>query len=251
MPPLRITRAGLVGTVLALVVAATCVRLGFWQLHRLAERRARNAAVSARMRGAPVALTGVPSDTAGLAYRAVTIAGQYDDARSVVFAAHSLMGEPGVWLLTPLRVPGGAILVNRGWVPSPDAATLRRQVPAPTGTVRVRGVLVPLPARGSEEGAVADTFRRIWYRPSAGALTRQFPYRVSSLYLQALPEPGAPPLPHRLPPPELDEGPHLSYAIQWFGFAAIALIGWAVLALRRGEPESKEQHRGEPGALAG
>ncbi|HET9984538.1 MAG TPA: SURF1 family protein [Longimicrobiales bacterium] len=251
MKPLRITRAGLAGTVLAFVVAAACVRLGFWQLHRLAERRARNAAVSARMRAEPVALPGVPRDTAGLAYRAVTVAGEYDDARSVVFAAHSLMGEPGVWLLTPLRMPGGAILVNRGWVPSPDAATIRSQAPAPRGAVRVRGLLVPIPATGSVEGAAADTFRRIWYRPSAHALTRQFPYPVASLYLQALPEAGAPPWPRRLAPPELDEGPHLSYAIQWFSFATIALVGWAVLVVRRGDRESKEKNRGEPGALAG
>jgi surfeit locus 1 family protein len=36
----------------------------------------------------------------------------------------------------------------------------------------------------------------------------------------------------RLPPPALDEGPHLSYAIQWFSFAAIALIGGAAVAVR-------------------
>ena len=36
----------------------------------------------------------------------------------------------------------------------------------------------------------------------------------------------------RLPPPALDEGPHLSYAIQWFSFAAIALIGGTAVAVR-------------------
>jgi cytochrome oxidase assembly protein ShyY1 len=39
--------------------------------------------------------------------------------------------------------------------------------------------------------------------------------------------------PNPLPPLDLSEGPHLSYAIQWFGFSTVALVGWAVLLRRR------------------
>jgi surfeit locus 1 family protein len=64
---------------------------------------------------------------------------------------------------------------------------------------------------------------------------KQFPYALGAIQVQALPESGAPPFPMRLELPETDDGPHLGYAIQWFSFAAIGLIGWLVLVIRRGE----------------
>jgi cytochrome oxidase assembly protein ShyY1 len=35
----------------------------------------------------------------------------------------------------------------------------------------------------------------------------------------------------------MDEGPHFGYAIQWFSFAIIAIVGWTALLLRRKEVE--------------
>jgi len=237
--PLRITRGGVLGSILVLLVAATCVRLGFWQLHRLKERRAYNAEVSARMHAAPVALAAVPGDTTGLSYRAAAARGTWDPDRSIVLAARTFNGDPGVYLLTPLRLPdGGAVLVNRGFLPSPDAATVDIRPFLTPGAAEVRGLLVPMPI-----GRVPPTsgFRRTWYHLDPAALARQLPYRIAPLLLQATPGAatparGASALPLRLSPPTLDEGPHLSYAIQWFSFATIGLIGWAVLLLR-GERE--------------
>ncbi len=265
-PPLRITRAGLLGSLLVIVVAATCVRLGIWQLHRLGQRRALNARVAARMFASPLDLRHLSDDTAGLSFRAATATGTWDGPRSVVLGARSLNGDPGVYLLTPLRLAeGGAILVNRGWLPSPDAATVDLRPYAVSGAARVRGLLVPMPT-----GPVPPTagVRRVWFHLDPAALARQFSYPVAPLLLQATTAPatagaspdgagarnagaapvpgpgsaaaeGAAPLPHPLPPPSLDEGPHLGYAIQWFSFAAIGLIGWAVLLLR-GDKNERE-----------
>lgn len=235
-PPLRITRAGVLASLLVILVAATCVRLGFWQLHRLQERRAHNALVSARIHAAPLQLYAAPADTAGLAYRAAEATGTWDGARSIVLAARPLDGDPGVWLLTPLRLSDGrAILVIRGWLPSPDAAHVDIEPYTLSGRAEVRGLLVSPPL-----GAVPPTAgpRLIWYHLDQAALARQFPYPLAPVLLQAMaPAASTRQLPRPLPPPPLDEGPHLSYAIQWFSFAAIGLIGWIVLLLRgeRGE----------------
>ncbi len=238
-PPLRITRAGLLGSIVVILVAATCVRLGIWQLHRLQQRRAYNAQVSARMTAAPVGLRRVPDDTAGLSFRAALAEGGWDGARSIVLGARTLDGEPGVYLLTPLRLPeGGAVLVNRGWLPSPDAATVDLRPYTADGPARVRGLLVPMPL-----GRVPPTagVRRVWYHLDPAALARQLPYPVAPLLLQATPPAtastptstrAATALPRPVPPPALDEGPHLGYAIQWFSFAVIGLVGWVVLLLR-------------------
>lgn len=241
MQPLRVTRSGLLGTLLVFVVAAICVRLGIWQLHRLHERRERNARIEARIHLSPIGLDRLPTDTAGLEYRPAIARGHYDNAHSIVFAGRSYDGVPGVYLLTPLLMEGGggALLVNRGWLPSPDAATVDLAPYAVTGAVSADGILLPMPS--SARAAAVDTFRTVWYHPDARDIRRQFPYPVAPVYLQQLPAPGTPVRPHRLPPPALDEGPHLSYAIQWFSFATIGIIGWAALVLRRGRPHEAQE----------
>jgi len=230
-PPLRVTRAGVAASILVLAVAATCVRLGFWQLDRLRQRRARNAVVAARMQLPPTPLGVVSEDTAGLTYRTAVASGTWDAERSIVLAGRVYNSAPGVYLMTPLRLAnGGAVLVNRGFLPSPDAATVDISPYLAAGPAQVRGILVPMPL-----GEVPPTngFRRTWFHVDPAALARQTPYPLEPLILQVTPAPGQPPVfPRPLPPPALDEGPHFSYAIQWFSFAAIGLTGWLVMLLR-------------------
>lgn len=250
MRPLRITRAGILGSLLVLVVAAACVRLGIWQLHRLAERRARNAVIVARMLQPPVVLDAVRDDTTGLAYRTAQATGTFDDERTIILAARSLNGDPGVYVLTPLLLGGGggggAVLVNRGWVPSPDAATVDlARYGAGGAPATVRGILLSIPR---ETVPPRGGFRRVWYRLDPRALASQFPYRLEPLLLQLRPEvAGAARLPRPIPPPAIDEGPHFSYAVQWFSFATIALAGWIVLLLRRERAGGEGRAPEEPG----
>ncbi len=240
MAPLSITRAGVAGTVLALVVALVCARLGIWQLDRLEQRKQSNAAMAERLGGATIALPDMPQDTAGLLFRTVEIEGRYDLARSIVLRGRAHEGMPGVHVLTPLRLPDGtAVLVNRGWVPSADAATVDLDALPPPASGRVTGLALPFHTDGA---AVADesAFRVTWTLLDLAALRRQFPYALASFYVQALPtDDGAAPMPRPIPAPELDNGPHLGYAVQWFSFAAIALVGWVTLVLRRSAPRPR------------
>ncbi len=192
----------------------------------------------------PITLDRVPSDTGGLLFRRVRVRGPIDAAHSLVVAGRSYEGAPGVHLVTPVRIGSGAVLVNRGWLPSPDAATVDIQPYDTVGTLGVIGLALPFDPRedGVDYSGAADSsgFRRVWYGYEA-AMRRQLPYPSASFYLQALPAESPDPrrvgpqsLPARLPPPTLSEGPHLSYAVQWFSFAAIALIGWGLLARRSG-----------------
>ena len=240
--PLSLTPAGIAGTLLAFLVAVVCVRLGFWQLDRRSERATLNARLEARRSEPPVALLSVPRDTAGLMFRRVTLEGRFDHDRSIVLPGRALRGTPGVHIVTPLLLDdGGAVLVNRGWLPSPDAATVDLPaVPAQPGTLRIEGLALPLPGAGTPRvdragpggGAAADTFRRVWYAPDPTALRAQFPYPLGAVLVQALPFPTGPRFPERLGPPPLDPGPHFGYAIQWFSFAAIALAGWLLVLLK-------------------
>jgi surfeit locus 1 family protein len=248
--PLAITPAGVIGTLLLLVVVAVCIRLGFWQLSRHEQRQAINTAVAARLRGEPVTDVTALQDTAGLFYRPATLHGTYDSDRSIVLPGRSLRGVPGVHLLTPLLPTGRgeAVLVNRGWVPSPDAATIDVADFVVLDTVLVDGLVLPFPggaeslAQRQPRTAAGDGFQRVWFAIDSDRLRAQFPYPLLPVTVQALPAEGAGAAvargqyPARLEPPPLDDGPHFGYALQWFSFALIGLIGWVALVLRGRTP---------------
>ena len=222
----------------AVLAAGLFVRLGFWQLHRLGERQAANAVISARQSAPVVDLRTLGGDTAAGRFRRARVAGTPDYAREIVVAARSHEGSPGVNILTPVRVAGTdtAFLVNRGWVYSPDGVTVdlahwRETDTVFTGYTAALGVL-PI---GMTDTSGLRTVRLL----DEHELAARLPYPISPLNLVAAPaEPlpsngaAARPAPVRLSMPSLDEGPHLSYAIQWFSFATIAVVGAIVIAVR-------------------
>lgn len=244
--PITISTAGVVATIALVILITVFIRLGFWQLDRLRERRALNARIAARLDAPPVPDAGALADTSGLVYRALTAQGSFDHARSIVLPGRSHLGVPGVHLLTPLLLEGrsDAVLVNRGWIPSADAATVPLERFARLGTNTVRGLILPFPGAAqslvpSARVAGADTgFRRTWFTMDARALRAQYPYALLPVTLQELPAAGADRYPVRLEPPPLDEGPHLGYALQWFSFALVAIGGWLALVLRRRPPRA-------------
>jgi len=160
------------------------------------------------------------------------------------------------------------VLVNRGWLRAPDAATVDLRPFRVEGPVRLTGIVVPFfpkrapggPDRRSGSGEAIRVARPtadpdaapVWFRPDDDAVRASLPYPVADFIVQALPDDAAGDAdgsqPIRLGPPELDRGPHLSYAIQWFSFAAIALIGWTIVVVRRWTAEERRQTVENPGA---
>ena len=120
------SRRTLVFAVLAVLISGVFIRLGFWQLSRRNERLARNAYVGTRLDSAAVPFWTLPRDSARVHYRRVVLTGTPDFAHEFYAVDRSHYGSPGVYVLTPVRVPGQdtAVLVNRGWVYAPDGETL-------------------------------------------------------------------------------------------------------------------------------
>jgi cytochrome oxidase assembly protein ShyY1 len=228
---------------IAVVIAATCVALGFWQLRRLHDRRVSNALIRSHRVGPVVEVRSASQRLAGLEYRPGEAAGRYDTAHEVLVFGRALNEEPGHLVVTPLVLDdGSAVLVIRGWVPFEMQTPPVEEATPPSGPVSVTGFLVPDDGDGRvvpEDGVI----RTLDVRGIASTL----PYRVAALPIelrsQNPPQPGG--LPRPYPLPELSEGPHLSYAIQWFLFATIALIGGLVL-YRRDRREERDE-RGSAG----
>ncbi len=216
-----------------LLIAAVCVRLGFWQLSRLRERQTANRVAESARAAPPVSLDRVSqADVADLAQHRLTATGRYDSEHDIILGGVALDGVPGVHVVTPLLLSGQetAVLVDRGFVPAPDAVTVDTDSLREPGRVRVEGIAVPIPTGGGKP--LEHGGRTTWGRLDLVALREQLPYPILPLYLRQLPDSSLPAFPRRVPPPPLDEGPHLSYAVQWFLFAIMAVL-FGVLVVNR------------------
>lgn len=226
---------------LVVVVGATCLRLGIWQLDRLSERRARNAAIAEQLALPALAIPGAEIDPTIHAYRRAEARGTFDPDHSLRLTGRARDGVPGDHLVTPLRLEGqdAALLVLRGWLPHESGEGGVDEAPA--GAVEVTGVLRPPPETpgwsflADPTPAPGDAFRRDWRLLNLDALARQSPDPLLPLILEA-DHATAPPPAVPVSTIDLSEGSHLSYAVQWFAFAAIAAAGggiWLRSRLRR------------------
>ena len=240
----------LVGTIIAVLLIVLFVNLGFWQLRRLDEKRDRNAAIEERGAQPVQPIDGVVDPRTGfddvgrLVYRRASARGHYDPDGEVRIRSRSLDGRPGEWVVTPLRLDDGtALAVNRGFVP------LSTDVPAPPpGEVEVTGLLFATQERqGIGPRDPADGVLTELSRLDLARLQQQYQPDLYPLWLQL--QRSDPPvdedaLPVLLPEPAQDEGPHLSYAVQWFLFATVGAIGWPLLLRRTAKEDERHRRRG-------
>lgn len=228
----------IITAVVVVALAALFVRLGFWQLDRLHERRLENAVGEQRLAADPVDLETLLAQTGGsidsLEYRRALARGVYDTSQEVLIRSQVDLGRAGFHVVTPLLLEdGSAVLVNRGWVPINMDAPPVAATPAP-GEQRVQGwvhLTQTRPPLGAEEpSGELDVLNRV----DIDRMREQVGYDLAPVYLVAMGE-GSAELPIPVDPPDFtDEGPHLSYAIQWFAFAVVGLVGFYFLLRRKG-----------------
>ncbi|HET6714369.1 MAG TPA: SURF1 family protein [Actinomycetota bacterium] len=219
-------------TLFAVVVVGVCVRLGLWQLDRLEGRRDFNDRYASGLARAPRPLEDLLRDGGALAYRRAIAIGRYDTEHEVILYGRSLDGQAGNHVLTPLVLADGrAVVVDRGWVPfEMDEPPVAGAAPPGETDVEVEGTLfAPQPGGAGEIQAGMDrvtTMRSV----DVDAIARDVSYDLVPWFLQLRSQtPGGGDLPVPAPLPELDDGPHLSYAFQWFAFATIAAVGYVIL----------------------
>ncbi len=241
----------LFGHAVVLTVVATCLVLGQWQLDRLAQVRESNARAAAQLTAPTLDLDELleagkdPGALASLEYRRFVVEGTFRPDEEVLQRNQQLRGQTGFHVLTPLALPDDlAILVLRGWVPaSHDEPPVAAAAP-PEGPVEVSGVLVRsvdqpgFGARDPEDGVL----RRVFHA-DVGRLDAQVAGRLLPMVLRVDRAPEAvafDELPVPVGPPLLEEGNHLSYAVQWHIFAALAAGTYVVWlwAQRRRAPST-------------
>jgi len=218
----------------AILAVGACVLCGFWQLDRLEGRREFNARYAAGLAAKPRPLEQLLDEGGALAYRRAVASGRYDTEHEVILYGRTLEGQAGNHVLTPLVLADGrAVVVDRGWVPfEMDEPPVQAATP-PNGTVDVEGALFADQPGGAGDVVPGEnrivTVRSVDLKAIAGDV----PYALVPWFLQLRTQSPSPrDLPVPAPLPELTEGPHLNYAIQWFAFATIAAVGYVILVRR-------------------
>jgi cytochrome oxidase assembly protein ShyY1 len=237
-------------TLLAVLFVLLFVRLSFWQVSRLHERQRANDVVRAHLAAAPLTITQLlalssadRSFATDQQWRAVRVTGHWDPSHQVLVRNRpSDSGDNGYEVVTPLLPDGGgaALLVDRGWVPAGSTPAKPDSVPAAqAGPVTVVARLQPpepsRPTEGLPPGQVSSL--------STADLSRGDGYPVLDGYLRLTaetPAPGDAPAVHA--DPVLDDGPHLSYAVQWVLFALVAIGGWWTFLRREAEESSAAEN---------
>jgi cytochrome oxidase assembly protein ShyY1 len=224
---------------LALMVAVALlvtifVQLAQWQLHRLEQRRAANAVVTTNAGAAarPVGEVLAPDRavTDHTEWTPVRARGHYDVDHEILVRYRPFEGEPGFHVLTPLVLADRtAVLVDRGWIPTSRTNAPPTPPPPTAGEVTVVGRARPSETADPGTGRPEDGQVRMI---DVAQIAATLPYPVGRGYVELVSQtpPVAGELPRLLPPPELSEGPHLAYAMQWYLFSVIAVGGLGFLA---------------------
>jgi surfeit locus 1 family protein len=222
-------------TLVVLVGMGIFLRLGIWQLDRLAERRAENVVLAEAMAASPLVLTAVslPPEPTSLKDRAVVVSGTYDLDQQLALKVQNWNGMAGIHLIAPLVAESGetAVLIDRGWIPDSDAAPDRWAHYDETGPITVAGY-VALSQTVSRPAAnpIPNQPQREWYRVDVAAIQAQLPYTLLPVYVIQSPPPEGNSQPPLREPRQvaLSEGNHFSYALQWFLFSLILAGGYLV-----------------------
>lgn len=228
----------LFGLVVCVLFAVACHHLAQWQIDRRIQVMHEINRVLENYDDAPVPFAEAPVEDfqAEDEWTPVTLTGEYLVEDTLIARNRPRAGRPGYEVLVPFRTEQGAVVVvDRGWLPIGDSPGRPDSVPAPAeGTQQVQVRLrpgEPTLDRDAPEGQVASIDL-----PEIGRITGlDVADRAYGEMVSESQDPGD--RPQSLVQPTLDEGPHLSYALQWYLFALMGFGVWGYMAYTRARNE--------------
>jgi cytochrome oxidase assembly protein ShyY1 len=226
------------------VLGVVFITLGEWQLDRLAQRKERNATTITNEQKPlqPYEQVFTRPITDADQWQRVEARGTFDAEHQFVVRYRSNGNADGYEVVTPLRTATGAVLVDRGFVPLQRGTQIPSVAPAPpTGEVTVIGhVRRDEKGRRAATTPVGNQMRLI----NSNAIAATLPYPITSGYIGLLTvEPQQPGGFQPVQLPELSEGPHFWYAVQWFMFTAVAVAG--IVVFIRSDLRARREERDE------
>ena len=215
---------GFFKSLVALVLIILCLIAAQWQYQRGVDRHARNAIIEKHIALAPTSLDSVKDSPLAAEWQTVTTQGVFDPTKQILLKNRYSEGFYGFEVLTLFTTPNNErFWVDRGWVKAGAAATIAPTItPPPTTPVSITGRLrldSSLP-RGSFFALPADGSGLI------SKLDAQSQLDTEDYYIDLLSGSESsltPAVPAQLP--ELSDGPHMAYALQWLFFGGLVIYG--------------------------
>jgi len=218
-----------------LATVALTVALGNWQRHRAAEKSAQAEQQAAAVQQPPIELSGSETDASSLRFRKVRATGEYDSAHALLIDNKVHAGRAGFHVIVPLKIAGSArhVLVDRGWIAQGPRRSELPSAPSPPGVVTIEGRANVPPQRYLEFGkdAQQDT---VWQNLDIERIAQVTHLALLPFIIEQA-DPVSPPDALVRDWPQSDSGTmqHVSYMMQWYSLAALAVILWLVLNWRR------------------
>lgn len=232
----------LLKSALALLLIAGCLWAAQWQFHRGVARHDRNSQITSHINLPVIALKDLSQDPSVDEWRRVSVTGKFDLTRQILLRNHYFEGKYGFEILTAFTsVDGEKFWVDRGWVQAGATATEQPDIPAVTndevtiiGRVRLdtslpQGSFFAIPT-GKGGGLISEV----------NAQSTNTNSGIQSLFYLDLISGDSPELTPEVVAevPELSDGPHFAYTLQWIIFAC--LVGYGRFLIRR-EVLSREE----------
>lgn len=229
--------------IFVVVLGTVMVNLGEWQLRRLDERQARNQVTIANEAAPVVDFTQVFDHpmTEDDQWQRVEATGTFDAQHQFVVRFRGNNDASGYEVVTPLRTESGqTVLIDRGFIAVDKGIELPSTGPVPpAGVVTVTGhVRRSESGRGGAINPVDGQVRLI----NSTAIAATLPYPIVDGYIGAItmtPEQSGDF--EVVAMPELSDGPHFWYAVQWFMFTGIGVLGLVVFI--RGDIRARREAR--------
>jgi cytochrome oxidase assembly protein ShyY1 len=215
-------------TLTALVLVFLCFWAAQWQYHRGIDRHARNTLIAEQSQLSAVKFQNLTGDIANYEWREISLEGSFDNKNQILLRNRYFEGVYGFEQLTLFVFDSRKIWVDRGWIKAGSNATIPPQLqPTSENVVSINGRLrldSSLP-QGKFFAVSNDSERNLISQLDArqGIQTEEFYIDLISATDSSM----NPDVPVELP--ELSDGPHMAYALQWVFFAGLVIYGrWLI-----------------------
>ena len=212
-------------TAFLLIMVYLFIRLSDWQFDRYNQRIQINELTTTALSSAPLEITDLSQISELNDWQKVSLRGEFINSDAKLLRRQYLERNLGFWVITPMKLDSSqVILVNRGWIPIADSSTSQQKIPpVPEGTSSIIGYVQSISDSKSEPADLP--INQINYLNSNNFESEP----LSTKYLQLSTIEPTDNQVAIIPLPELTNGPHFSYAIQWILFALMLPIGWYIL----------------------
>jgi surfeit locus 1 family protein len=233
-------------SILVILGVFVLIRLGFWQLDRLDQRREFNDHYLTQISAKPIDLNlqPIPIGLEEMEYREIFVSGYYDFDNEIYLQNQAYQNEPGYRVVTPLRIDNSesVVYIERGWISFTDYENMEEINKKYDQKRSIHGIIRNPESNDKiiESGTISDNQQNLYLYVDINSLQTKIDYDLLPIYIQQNGEDvDGKPIP-QIAEIEISEGPHFGYAIQWFFFASLLGFGYPFFVRKQLNEKNRE-----------